>query len=105
MKPFALNLSNNINIPPQPTHQVINIQPTSPWYNQPTPEYYDVRLKENFKLFIAGPSGAGKTWFVQELMKNLDIFTKAPPKILTLVYRVYQDVYKDMGLDYVVEVQ
>ena len=40
----ALNLS---------THQVINIQPTSSWHNQPTPEYYDVRLKENFKLFIA----------------------------------------------------
>ena len=99
----ALNLSNNINIPPQPTHQVINIQPTSPWYNQPTPEYYDVRLKENFKLFIAGPSGAGKTWFVQELMKNLDIFTKAPPKILTLVYKVYQPIYKDMGLDHVIE--
>ena len=53
----ALNLS---------THQVINIQPTSSWHNQPTPEYYDVRLKENFKLFIAGPSGAGKTWFVRE---------------------------------------
>ena len=99
----ALNLSNNINVPPQPTHQVINIQPTSPWYNQPTPEYYDVRLKENFKLFIAGPSGAGKTWFVRELMKNLDIFAKAPPKILTLVYKVYQPIYKDMGLDHVIE--
>ena len=97
----ALNLSNNINIPPQPTHQVINIHSTPTWHNQPTPEYYDVRLKENFKLFIAGPSGAGKTWFVRELMKNLDIFAKAPPKIVTLVYKVYQDVYKNMGVDHV----
>ena len=40
----ALNLSNNINIPPQPSHQVINIHPTSSCHNQPTPEYYDVCL-------------------------------------------------------------
>ena len=97
-----MNLSNNINIPPQPTHQVINIHLTSSSW-QPTPEYYDVRLKENIKLFIAGPSGAGKTWFVRELMKNLYIFAKAPPKILTLVYKVYQPIYKDMGLDHVIE--
>ena len=36
-------------------------------------------------------------------MKNLDIFAKAPPKILTLVYKVYQPIYKDMGLDHVIE--
>ena len=40
----ALNLSNNINIPPQPSHQVINIHSTPTWHNQPTPEYYDVCL-------------------------------------------------------------
>ena len=64
----ALNLSNNINIPKCPPNQVINIEaPTSQPYlpqhhspHQPIKkiptihndehEYFDLRLKENFKL-------------------------------------------------------
>ena len=36
-------------------------------------------------------------------MYKRQIFAKAPPKILTLVYKVYQPIYKDMGLDHVIE--
>ena len=108
----ALNLSNNVNIPKCPPNQVINIH--SPNLSQPTnrgkaifkndfDENFDIRLKENFKLFISGPSGSGKTWFVRELLKNLDIFAKARPKILTLVYKVYQPIYQDMGMDYLIQ--
>ena len=36
----------------------------------------DIRLKENFKLFISGPSRCGKTFFVSELLENIDTITK-----------------------------
>ena len=32
---------------------------------------YDIRLKENFKLFISGPSRCGKTFFVADLLENI----------------------------------
>ena len=108
----ALNLSNNVNIPKCPPNQVINIHPPNvpqstikgkPIFRNDFEENFDIRLKENFKLFISGPSGSGKTWFVRELLKNLDIFAKAPPKILTLVYKVYQPIYQDMGIDYLIQ--
>ena len=31
-------------------------------------EGYDIRLKENFKLFVSGPSRCGKTVFVSKLI-------------------------------------
>ena len=31
---------------------------------------FDIRLKENFKLFISGPSRCGKAVFVSKLLKN-----------------------------------
>ena len=78
----ALNLANNIQIPPpSTTNQIINIQPPNPpivkkpvlhGYNH---KYFDIRLKENFKVFISGPSRSGKTVFVQDLVRNLKDFT------------------------------
>ena len=35
---------------------------------------YDIRLKENFKLFISGPSRCGKTVFVSKLLENTHTF-------------------------------
>ena len=35
---------------------------------------YDVRLKENFKLFVTGPSRCGKTVFVAKLLENIHAF-------------------------------
>ena len=37
-------------------------------------EKFDIRLKENFKLFIAGPSRCGKTFLCQTLLKILKHF-------------------------------
>ena len=31
---------------------------------------FDIRLKENFKLFVTGPSRCGKTVFVSKLLEN-----------------------------------
>ena len=43
---------------------------------------FDIRLKENFKLFISGPSRCGKTFFVSDLLENIETFAKEPPKKL-----------------------
>ena len=110
----ALNLSNNVQIPPS-TKQIINIQPPPPPPVNPQPppsrkpiiheddgKFFDVRLKENFKLFICGPSRSGKTEFVKKLTENIDIFSKSPPKIITLVYKVFQPIYYEMNIDHLV---
>ena len=34
-------------------------------------EKHDIRLKENFKLFVSGPSRCGKTVFVAKLIENI----------------------------------
>merc|ERR1711973_867527 len=58
----ALDLANNVQIPPT-TQQIINIQPPTnrstikkPVIHEDNQKFFDVRLKENFKLFISGPS-------------------------------------------------
>ena len=118
----ALNLSNNINVPHATPNQVINIQPPpihsphtkplispievkkkKPVIHDISSRKFDLRLKENFKLFISGPSRSGKTVFVKDLIKNLDILAKAPPKIITLVYKVDQPIYHEMNIDHLVQ--
>ena len=39
---------------------------------------FDIRLKENFKLFVSGPSRCGKTVFVSKLIENIQSFIKQP---------------------------
>ena len=116
----AMNLSNHVNVPQCPPNQVINIQPPHshinpssssnnnkkkkiPVIHDNSSQKFDLRLKENFKLFVSGPSRSGKTVFVKELIKNLDIFAKAPPKIITLIYKVDQPIYHEMGVDFLVQ--
>ena len=106
----AINLANNVQIPPT-TKQIINIQPPTnistsiirkPVLHDDNQKFFDVRLKENFKLFISGPSRSGKTEFVKKLTDNADIFMKSPPKIVTLVYKVFQPIYYNMNVDHLV---
>ena len=49
---------------------------------------YDVRLKENFKLFVTGPSRCGKTVFVAKLLENINNFSKLPPVTVLYIYKV-----------------
>ena len=44
-------------------------------------QYFDIRLKENFKILISGPSRCGKTFFLKNLIENLDIFQNLLPKL------------------------
>ena len=57
---------------------------------------YDVRLKENFKLFISGPSRCGKTVFVSNLLEKMNEFAKVPPTKVIYVYKVWQSKYDEM---------
>ena len=51
-------------------------------------EVYDIRLKENFKLFVSGPSRCGKTVFVSKLLENIQAFSKQAPNLIIYVYKV-----------------
>ena len=57
---------------------------------------FDIRLKENFKLFISGPSRCGKTFFVSDLLENIETFAKEPPKKIIYVYKVWQSKFDEM---------
>lgn len=57
---------------------------------------YDVRFKTPFTCVVAGESGSGKTYLVNEILKRKDkIFTKKPDKTI-LFYTVNQPIYDDM---------
>lgn len=64
---------------------------------------FDIRLKENFKIFVSGPSGSGKTYFLTELIRNIHNFAKDPPKCIIYVYRIWQPKYREMDVDYFIE--
>ena len=57
---------------------------------------FDIRLKENFKLFISGPSRCGKTFFISELLENIGTFAKEPPETILYVYKVWQSKFDEM---------
>ena len=57
---------------------------------------FDVRLKENFKLFISGPSRCGKTFFVADLLQNINTFAKQPPSQVVYIYKVWQSKFDEM---------
>ena len=59
-------------------------------------DIYDVRLKENFKVFISGPSRCGKTVFVSNLLERINEFSKVPPTKVIYVYKVWQSKYDEM---------
>ena len=57
---------------------------------------FDIRLKENFKLFVSGPSRCGKTFFISELLENIETFSKNPPKTILYIYKVWQTKFDEM---------
>ena len=59
-------------------------------------DVYDIRLKENFKLFVTGPSRCGKTFFVCDLLQNINSFCKTPPVSVIYVYKVWQEKFEEM---------
>ena len=53
-------------------------------------------MKENFKLFISGPSRCGKTFFISELLENIETLAKDPPETIIYVYKVWQSKFDEM---------
>ena len=58
---------------------------------------YDIRLKENFKLFVSGPSRCGKTFFVADMLQNIQTFAKQPPSLVVYIYKVWQTKFDEMS--------
>ena len=56
----------------------------------------DIRLKENFKLFLSGPSRCGKTFFVADLLQNLPTISKDPASFVIYVYKSWQWKFDEM---------
>ena len=56
---------------------------------------FDIWLKENFKMFVSGPSRFGKTVFVSKLLENIQAFLKQPPFLIIFVYKVWKPKYDD----------
>ena len=59
---------------------------------------FDIRLKENFKLFLVGPSACGKSVFIQNLLQNISTVAKKNPSKIIYVYKVWQPLFQDMNL-------
>merc|ERR1711954_320376 len=57
---------------------------------------FDLRLKENFKLFVTGPSRCGKTVFVSKLLENIHDFAKLPPTKVLYIYKVWKPKYDEI---------
>ena len=57
---------------------------------------FDLRFKENFKLFISGCSGCGKTTFVVNMIKNLEAVCKQPPNHVLYFYKEWQPKFDYM---------
>ena len=81
----------------EPIEQISNVysslQPTNT-VSSTNPN--DIRLKENFKVFISGPSRCGKTVFVSNLLERINEFAKVPPTNVIYVYKVWQSKYDEM---------
>ena len=66
---------------------------------------FDLRLKENFKIFLSGPSGCGKTTFINELVENLNQISVTPPNKVIYFYKEWQPKFSEMekmlGIDFI----
>ena len=55
----------------------------------------DLRFKHPFTCIVAGPTKAGKTTFVRELLKNVKHFIDPPPKHIWWFYAEEQKFYEN----------
>lgn len=59
-------------------------------------EKFDSRLQANFKLFLSGQSGCGKTTFIINLLENLDNFSQQKIDFVIYVYKTDQQLFTEM---------
>lgn len=63
---------------------------------------FDIRLKENFKIFISGPSGCGKTTFIVDLIRHLNGISLKPPSKIIYFYTEWQSKFDYMKNEFAV---
>ena len=56
-------------------------------------------LQHPFSMVIAGPSKAGKTYFVSNLLKNIREMTTEPPTEILWYYSEYQPNYQTLAME------
>ena len=59
-------------------------------------EIYDIRLEENFKIFLAGPSKSGKTFLTCQLLANIGNICKSRPHKVVYVFSIWQRKLRDL---------
>ena len=55
---------------------------------------FDMRLKENFKLKVFGPSRCGKPLFIADLLQHIS--TQPPSSVNNIYYKVWQSKFDEM---------
>ena len=58
---------------------------------------HDLQLIEYFKIFVAGPSRCGKTFFVVDFIQNIQRICKEPPTDIVYVFKVWQPKYDEIS--------
>ena len=53
----------------------------------------DVRLVHPFTCIFTGPTGCGKTTFVERLLRNATSLVNSPPEQITWCYGEWQPLY------------
>ena len=60
------------------------------------PSFYNIQLDQYFKIFISGPSKSGKSYFVGELLSNLEGFTKKKPSQIIYIFSFWQKKFEEI---------
>ena len=63
----------------------------------------DIRLPENFKIYISGPARSGKTTLVYQLLQSLGDISRTAISKTVWVYRQWQDIYVQMQSENLVD--
>ena len=61
-----------------------------------------MRFKHPFTCVVAGPTGSGKSVFIDKLVRNASDMIAPPPEKIIWCYGVWQHMYNEMGgIDFV----
>ena len=63
---------------------------------------FDIRLKQNFKLFLSGPSGCGKTTLIVNIIESLKEIAQHPPESVVYFFKEYQPKFDWLKKNYAV---
>lgn len=65
---------------------------------------FDLRLIENFKMAIFGPSRSGKSVFVSNILKHLDVLSREKPENVIYIFAKWQEKLEEMKSQNLVDI-